>query len=247
VQLAGEHLNRDRSPCHVTQQPVDDLRRPALAVARVPELRQRAGASFEVAGGHVVEHHLPVLEMPSRQAVLDTLLALPEPVHRQVQIILIRVIDVQFLGQRGLRQRADRAELRRRRDHASHDHRHAQVPLSARLTIQQSPELQPAGHRQRGVDVTGRQGPLDLKRLPDRHQRLPAQHPPDRVDRLRGQMGEVGQRFLLDLSALAIGAPKQRGVVHRLPRPPLRRDHVHRPARPCITSHALNLPHLPDR
>ena len=65
VQLAGEHLDRDRPARLVAQQPVDDLRRAALAVARVAQRRQRAAASLEVGGGDVVEHQLAVVEMPA--------------------------------------------------------------------------------------------------------------------------------------------------------------------------------------
>ena len=40
--------------------------------------------------------------MPARQPVLDPFLALLQPVHRAVQIILIRVSHVQLISERGL-------------------------------------------------------------------------------------------------------------------------------------------------
>ncbi len=42
MDLSGEHLDRDRAPGLVTQQSVNDLRRPAFAVTGVPQSRQRA-------------------------------------------------------------------------------------------------------------------------------------------------------------------------------------------------------------
>ena len=60
VQLAREHLDRDRAAPAVAEQPVDDLQRAALAVTRVAELRQRAAAALKIRGRDVVEHQLAV-------------------------------------------------------------------------------------------------------------------------------------------------------------------------------------------
>ena len=111
VQLAGEHLDSDRPARLVAQQPVDDLRGAALAVARVAQRGQLATPSLEIGGGHVVEHQLAVDQMPTREAILDLLLTIQQPVHRRVQIVLIGVGDPELLGQRRLPERADGREL----------------------------------------------------------------------------------------------------------------------------------------
>src|SRR2546423_13612294 len=69
MQLTREHLNRDRPPGPIAQQPVDDLRRAALLIARVPQPGQLARAPLEIRGGHVVEHQFPSLEMPAGETI----------------------------------------------------------------------------------------------------------------------------------------------------------------------------------
>ena len=59
--------------------------------------------------------------MAPSEAILDLRLAIQQPVHRRVQIVLVRVGDPELIGQRRLAERADRRELRRRRDRALAD------------------------------------------------------------------------------------------------------------------------------
>src|SRR3954451_16501971 len=67
---------------------------------------------------------------------------------------------------------------------------------------------------------------LDRQRLAGPDQRLPAQHAPDRVDRLRRQMRQVGQRLLAHAVAVAVAAPDQRGLVLAALVTPPARDHM---------------------
>ena len=148
VQLAGEHLDRDRPARLVAQQPVDDLRRAALAVTRVAQLRQRARAPLEIRGGHVVEHQLPILEVAAGEAILDPLLALQQPVHRRVQIVLVGARDPSSSASVDCakRPRPSRASTPARSpaDRSSP----AQITLPRRLAVQQPRQLEPARHRQ---------------------------------------------------------------------------------------------------
>ena len=113
--------------------------------------------------------------MPAREPILDPLLALKQPIHRRVQIVLIDAADPELLSHRGLAERADGPQLRRRRDHPLADHRQHQIPLPGRGPIKQPTQLQPPGHRQRRLHMPGRQRPLDRKRRPGRHQHLAPQ------------------------------------------------------------------------
>ena len=89
MQLAGEHLDRDRPAGLVTQQPVNDLRR-ARACHHASTPAWPAGTSApRNSEDDVVEHKLPVLEVPPGEPILDPLLALKQPVHRRIQIVLI--------------------------------------------------------------------------------------------------------------------------------------------------------------
>ena len=50
-------------------------------VALVAELGQRTVAAFEIGRTHVVEHQHAVLQMAPRQAVLDPLLLVEQPIE----------------------------------------------------------------------------------------------------------------------------------------------------------------------
>ena len=112
--------------------PVDDLPAAALAVTRIPQGRQLTAAPLEIRRRHVVEHQLPILQVPARETILDPLLTIQKPVHRRVQIVLISIHYPELVSQRRLPERAHSPELRRRRDHPLADHRHHQVPLPRR-------------------------------------------------------------------------------------------------------------------
>ena len=139
---------------------------PASAVAGVAELRQRAAAALEVARRDVVENELAVDQMAPSEAILDLRLAIGQPVHRTVEIVLVRVGDPELLGQRRLAERADGRELGRRRDRALADHRQRQVPLTRRLSDQAAgPGPAVALIAKRRPHMPGRQRPLDLERV----------------------------------------------------------------------------------
>ncbi len=85
--------------------------------------------------------------------------------------------------------------------------------------------------------MAGRDRALDLEPLASRNIAGAAQRAADQLDDLGRQMRQIRQRLLLDLAVLAVGTPKQRRVVDRLPRPALRRDHVHRTRWTSMPSH----------
>ena len=66
----------------------------------IAEPRQRAGAPLKVRAGHVIQRQLTLFEMPAREPLLDRILALKQPVHRRVQLIVNRALHPQLLPQR---------------------------------------------------------------------------------------------------------------------------------------------------
>ena len=62
--------------------------------------RQRTGTPLKVGAGDVIERQLTLFEVPAREPTLDLLLALTQPVHRRVQLIVDRALHPKLLAQR---------------------------------------------------------------------------------------------------------------------------------------------------
>src|SRR3990172_8871738 len=88
------------------------------------------------------------------------------------------------------------------------------------------PELAQRPEHSRHMPV--RKRALDPERHTPQKQRLPPQHPPHRLDRLRRQPRDVGDRLLAHPLALADAAAHQLRLVHTLAMAPPDRVHVHR-------------------
>ena len=85
--VALEHLHRDRTALGRAQQPEDDLRVIALAVARMAARGQLAAVPGQPGRGQVVQHQGRARQVLTRQAPLDGRLRVVQPVQRPVQII----------------------------------------------------------------------------------------------------------------------------------------------------------------
>src|ERR1035438_10413759 len=66
----------------------------------IAKARQRAAAPLKVRAGYVVQRQLTVCEVPTREPPFDRLLALQQPVHRAIQVIVNRALHTQLLPQR---------------------------------------------------------------------------------------------------------------------------------------------------
>ena len=207
--VALVHRHRHRAAARVGEQPVVDLQQPLLAVAVVAQLGQRAGGALEVAGRQVVQHQAAVAQVPRGELLLDRVLAREQPVHRRVQVVLVRIGHAEVLGQRGGVPPARGGQLRMRRHDARGHHRQHQLALARGLAAQQRREAQ-ALHRQRhGVHMAVRARGGDLQRLRCRLQGLTAQRRTNGLD-LRGrQTRQIGQRSLAHLRALAVRLAQQ--------------------------------------
>ncbi len=207
--VALVHRHRHRAAARVGEQPVVDLQQPLLAVAVVAQLGQRAGGALEVAGRQVVQHQAALAQVARGELLLDRVLAREQPVHRRVQVVLVRVGHAEVRCQRGGVPPARGGQLRVRRDDARGHHRQHQLALARGLAAQQRREVQ-ALHRQRhGVHMAVRGRADDLERLAQRHEGLALQRAANDLDQRLGQMRQVAQRLVLDLAVLAVAAPQQ--------------------------------------
>ena len=121
------------------------------------------------------------------------------------------------------------------------DHRQRQIALPARRAVKQPRKLQPPRHHQRSLHVASRQRALDRERRLRVDVAPAGERATDQLDQLIGQVREVGQRLVLDLAALAIGATQQmRDVLAMRPLATVG-DDMHRAHRTRSTTHTRNL------
>jgi len=131
TRISVENRYGHRDAVLIGQQPVVDLELAFLAVAVVSERRQRARHALEVAGGEVVERHAIVVKVTSRQPFLDEALAFEQPVHRGVQVVLVRVSHAQRLWQRGRMPPRACRQFRLRFNDARDNHSHHEAAFPA--------------------------------------------------------------------------------------------------------------------
>ena len=127
VAVIDRHPHRAAAP--IGEQPVVNLQLALFAVAIVPELGQRAGDSLEVARAQVVEHQTPLAEMTRGELLFDCPLALQQPVHRRVEVVLVGIGNVELFGQRRGVPPAGGGELGVWGDDTSGHHRAHQITL----------------------------------------------------------------------------------------------------------------------
>jgi hypothetical protein len=147
--------------------------------------------------------------MPRRKLALDDVLALKQPVHGPVEVVLIGPGDVQILGQGAGVPPACRCQLGVRRHDAGRDHGHHQVGLATRPRTEQRGDIEPAHGAQHRLDVAVRARGDDLEALAERHEGFAAQRAAYQLDDGIGQVREVAQGLVLDLAVLAEGAAQQ--------------------------------------
>jgi hypothetical protein len=247
VERALEHLDRDRAAVGGADEPVDDLGRAGLAVARVAELGQRAAAALEVGRGDVVEHERPLAQVAAGERAFDPLLASEQPVERAVELVLVGALDPELGGERRLPKGARHRQLRAGRDRALQDHRQAQRALPRGRAIDQPPELEPSAHREQRLDVARRQRPLDSEALVEADETLAPERRPHQLDHLLRQVRDVADGLVSDLAALAPGAPQQVGDVLAVLALAAVGDDVDGAGGTRFSAHNRNITHRPDR
>jgi hypothetical protein len=112
------------------------------------------------------------------------------------------------MARRRLVERARRRQLGRRLKQPCHDQRQRQVASPLGTPRQQPIEPDPPRRSQRCRHVSVRQRAHDLQTLACRHQLVAAQHGAQLLNPLRRPVGQVLQRPILDLVAVAIALPQ---------------------------------------
>ncbi len=213
--VAGEDPHRDRAAVPVGEQPVFDLLFAALAVAGVPERGQLAVAAFHPRGRQVEQGHPALAQVPARQGGLDLVLPGCEPVHRRVDLVGGRPGHPQVRAEGDVVPPADRGQLGRGPGYPGDDQREGQVPVP-RWRAQKRREAQRAGLCHDRGHMPVRQRPGHLQAFVRVDHGLAGQRQPHRLDRLIGQVRQVGQGFLADLAAVPVGPAQQVPLVDPL-------------------------------
>ena len=247
VQLAGEHLDRDRPPILVAQQAVDDLRQPELPITRVPQPPQRTRPALEVTAR--TRHRAPSPRRrddgrrgdprsaswrSSSQSIAAYRSSSSAP-STPSSLASVDCPSVRTVPSFDPGQITRPTIIARHRSRCRDAERSSSLARSSRRAIASAAFTCPAGS-DRSISNASSRG----------HERLAGQHPADRVDRLRREMRQVRERLLLDLPVLTVGTPQQRRRVLRSPRPTRCRAHMHRATMPRRPAHAALYTHPPD-
>ena len=211
-----EDLHRHRTALVVREQPDDDLKLVVLAVSGVSPARQRAMQALEVGRSHVVEDQVGFAQMALGQGALDTLLMRQQPVHRFVELVLVHLTEAEEFPQGALaRLRSEGARQRQLGawiQDPAHDHRHAQLALTAALGGDQRVELELLQGAENGGDVAMGLGADDLEGVfEDGDVCGAAQDGAERLELGRRPVGEVAEGAVLDLAVFAVAFAQEDG------------------------------------
>jgi hypothetical protein len=133
-------------------------------------------------------------------------MALEQPVHGGVQVVLIGIGHAEVIGQRRGVPPAGGGEFRVGCDDARGNHRQHLFALATGLGGDQRGEPQALHRRGDGLHMAVRARACDLKGLCQRYEGLTLQRATDDLDQRLGQVREVAQRLVLDSAALAVAA-----------------------------------------
>ena len=214
--VAGEHLHRHRTSVPVAQQPELDLHLAALAVPGMTALGQRAGASLHPHRGQVIEHQGAFPEMALGQGALDAVLALQQPVHRRVQVVLVQRPQAQLLGEGvargGLGQPPSGGEFGARFEDPGGDHRQHPVALGRALGVDEPVQGELAKRPEHCRDRAMGHRTHDVEGVVQaRHRGAALEQGAQVLHERRRPPGQVCQGALAHLAVVAVGLAKQDG------------------------------------
>lgn len=154
------------------------------------------------------------MQVPRRECGFDVRLALEQPVHRFVELILVGILHAEAFAERAQHrlvvEPARGGKLRARVDHARHDHGHHAVALRTAPLLEQQLELERAQSAEHGRDVAMRPRAHDLEGvLQTSSDALSLEGSAERLDTLGGPVGEVGERPFANLAAFAPALSKE--------------------------------------
>src|SRR5208282_4529906 len=134
--------------------------------------------------------------MTGGQLLLDTLLALQQPVHRLIEIILAGILNPQLFRQRGGVPLAGRGQFRRGGDQSLGDHGDNQIPFAAALGRDHGLQVEFTDHRQDSFHMAVGRGVSGSEQILWGDQGLAAQGAAQGFDPWLWPIGEIGQGAL---------------------------------------------------
>ena len=209
--VAGIGLHRQGTPHRVGQHTVDHYGPVPFAVPIVAELHQGAGLAFVVTAADVIEHRVAFSQVPLGQLALNAVLTLQQPVHGLIEIVLVSVLQGEFLGQGGGVPQTGGGQLGGRMQQPLDDHGQDPVPFGRGSGVDQRRQLQPPHGFQQQLDMAMRQGAFDDEELVGVDQGFVFEHAPEALDLVLGPMGEIGQGAFMDLFTLTAAFAQEDG------------------------------------
>ena len=154
--------------------------------------------------------------MAHRQAPLDGVLTLEQPVHGVVQIVLVAVLQRQRLGERvvrGVRRQAPGGrQLGTRLKDPGDDHRQHAPALGGVRPGDGAVQAQLAQRAEHGGDMAVGFGTHDVEGVVEaRHRGAALEQHAQALDERRGPFGEVGQGAFPELAGVAEGLAQEHG------------------------------------
>ena len=148
-----------------------------------------------------------------RQLRLDPGLPRQQPVHGGVQLVFVRVLDVQESPQARLRRlrghRPGGGELGAGGEDPRHDHGDHEIALTSPPGRQECVEAERAQGPEDGHHVAVGQAAHALEAVVRRDERLAREDAADGVERRGRQVGEVAECLVFDRAVFAVGASQE--------------------------------------
>jgi hypothetical protein len=203
-------LDRHGPPSLVGEQSVEDHGQ-LLSITVVAEASQGTGLALVVAGARVIEHQPSVLQVASGQLGFYACLSRKEPIKGGVQLIDLRILHPELLGQGGGVPQPRGRKLRAGLDEPLGDHGQYELALTAGLGSDQrrNPEL--THGPQDGFHVAMRTRAGDDEGVLGADELVPPQEAAEGLDLLRGPIGEIRESALADLAFFAPGLAQENG------------------------------------
>ncbi len=144
---------------------------------------------------------------------LDGLLAFQEPIHGGIEFILVGVLEVEFLGERGVLPVAGGGQLGAGEEKALGDHGRDEIALPRGCGGDEGVEAEATDHFQDRFDMAMGSGAEDAEGLGGRYEGFPLEGALDEFDDVIGQMGEIAEGLMGDGLADTDGTSEQVGDV----------------------------------
>jgi len=182
-----------------------------LSVTVMTEASQGTGLAFVVAGARVIEHEPSVFQVTSGQLGFYTRLSREEPVEGGVELIDLRILHPELLGQGGGVPEPGGREFRAGFDEPLGDHGQHELAFSAGLGGDQRRDPELAHGSQDGFHVAMWARAGDDEGVLGADELIPLQESAEGLDLLCGPMREIRESALADPALFAPGLTQEYG------------------------------------